>query len=91
LLTPFAAALIFGDMVVAILKVNGSKGLWNQQGGFEYELVLCGLLLVVGIIGPGFYSLDRHLPFTLPRPWTFVAALLATLVVVGIAIVPTLA
>jgi putative oxidoreductase len=91
LLTPLAAAVLIGDMLVAILKVHAPKGLWSQQGGFEYNLVLITLLLAIGLIGPGLPSLDRHLPFTIPRPHTFIAALLLTLVGVGISVLPTLA
>jgi putative oxidoreductase len=79
LLTPIGAALIIGDMLVAIVKVHAPKGLWSQQGGFEYNLVLIAILLVIGLAGPGLYSLDRRLPFALPRPWTFAFALVITI------------
>jgi putative oxidoreductase len=85
LLTPFAAAFLIGDMLVATLKIHASKGLWAQNGGFEYNLVLMVLLLVVGFVGAGMYSLDRKLPFTMPRPHTFIAALVITAIVVGAA------
>jgi putative oxidoreductase len=85
LLTPLAAAVIIGDMLVAIIKVHAGKGLWSQNGGFEYNLVLIALLLLVGFVGPGLYSLDRRLPFALPRPHTFIAALVVTALVVGLA------
>ena len=83
LLTPFVAATLIGDMLVATFEVHASKGLWAQQGGFEYNLALMAVLLAVGMIGPGLYSLDRRLPLTLPRPATFGAALLAALAVAG--------
>ncbi len=86
LLTPLAAAFLIGDMSVAILKVHATKGLWNQNGGFEYNLVLIALLFVVGLVGPGLYSFDRRLPFTFPRPHTFVAALVVTAIVVAVAL-----
>jgi putative oxidoreductase len=84
LLTPLAAAFLIGDMVVAILKVHAGRGLWSQNGGFEYNLVLIALLVVVGLIGPGMYSLDRRLPFALPRPHTFIVGLVVTAIVVGV-------
>jgi putative oxidoreductase len=86
LLTPFAAAVLIGDMLVAILKVHAGRGLWSQNGGFEYNLVLIVLLLVVGIVGPGMYSLDRRLPFVMRRPHTFLAALALSVVVVAVAL-----
>ena len=58
-------------MLVAILKVHASKGLWSQNGGFEYNLVLIAVMVVFGLIGAGRYSLDRHLPLALPRPHRF--------------------
>jgi putative oxidoreductase len=81
-LTPIAAALLIGDMAVAIVKVAGGRGFWSQNGGFEYNLVLIVLSLAIGLMGPGVYSLDRRLPWALPRPWIFIAAL----VVVGIGV-----
>jgi putative oxidoreductase len=84
-LTPLVAAFLIGDMLVATLKIHASKGLWAQNGGFEYNLVLMVLLLVVGFVGAGMYSVDRKLPFTLPRPHTFIAALVITALVVGAA------
>ena len=91
LLTPLASALLIGDMLVAILKVHAPKGLWSQQGGYEYNLVLIALLVAIGLMGPGLYSLDRRLPFTLSRPLSFVVLLVATLIGVGFAVVPTMA
>ena len=87
LLTPFASAILVGDMLVAIADVHASKGLWSQNGGFEYNLVLIALLVSVGIVGPGLYSLDRRLP-ALPRPYVFIGAVLVTLFVISLAIVP---
>ena len=87
LLTPLVTAVLIGDMLVAIFEVHASKGLWSQNGGFEYNLVLIATLVCVGLIGSGIYSLDRRLP-ALPRPHTFFAALIVTLIVVGVAVVP---
>jgi putative oxidoreductase len=79
LFTAVAAAMIVGDMVVATWKVHLAKGLWSQQGGFEYNLVLIAILVAIGLMGPGIYSLDRRLPFALPRPATFIAALVVSI------------
>ena len=86
LLTPLAAAVLIGDMLVAILKVHASKGLWSQFGGFEYNLVLIVLFLAIGLMGPGLFSVDGRLPFALARPQVFLAALAATLGVVWYAL-----
>src|SRR2546425_7213871 len=39
LLTPLAAAAIIGAMLVAIVRVHWSKGMWNTNGGMEFPLV----------------------------------------------------
>ena len=78
LLVPVAAAALVGDMVVAILRVHAPKAFWSQFGGWEYNLVLIALLVALGVVGAGRYALDRYLPLALPRPWTFMAALVVT-------------
>ena len=82
LLTPLAAAAIVGDMLVATLKVHAAKGLWSQDGGFEYNLILIVLLVGIGLMGAGRYSLDQKLGISLPRPHAFVAALVGALAIV---------
>lgn len=87
LLTPVAAAALVGDMLVAIAKVHWPKGLWSQTGGFEYNLVLVVLLVVLGVVGPGVYALDRRLSFPVPGPLIFAAVLVATLLAISVALV----
>lgn len=52
------AVLLILPMIVAIAKVHADKGLWNLNGGFEYNLVMLGSLLGVALAGAGAYSLD---------------------------------
>jgi putative oxidoreductase len=85
LLTPLAAAAIVGDMLVATLKVHAAKGLWSQDGGFEYNLILIVMLVGIGLMGAGRYSLDQILGVSLPRPLTFVAAMAVALAIVAFA------
>ena len=61
LVTPLAATVLIGTMLVAIFKVHWSNGLWNTKRGFEFPLVLAVVAFVVGLTGPGFYSLDYAL------------------------------
>jgi putative oxidoreductase len=64
-LTRFSAASLIVIMIGAIAMVHGKNGLLMQNGGFEYNLALIGLLLPIFICGSGRYSLGRYLP--LPR------------------------
>ncbi|GHO49353.1 DoxX family protein [Ktedonospora formicarum] len=66
LLTPLGAAAIFASMLMAVIKMHWKAGLWSQNGGYEYPLVLAIVALAVGLIGPGSYSIDALLGFTLP-------------------------
>jgi putative oxidoreductase len=81
-LTPLAAAGIIGAMSVAILKVHRPKGFWNHDGGLEYPLILAVLAFVIGLVGPGRYSLDRAFGVRLPEPLTYIVALSLTALVV---------
>src|SRR5437899_11377679 len=47
LLTPLAAALVIGVMVVAIATVHISKGVWNTDGGFELNLVYIAIVFAL--------------------------------------------
>ncbi len=82
LLTPLAVVGLLGSMIVAIVKVHWAKGVWNTNGGFEFPLAVATVAFVVGMTGPGFYSLDRVLGLRLPEPATYVAALVVMLIVI---------
>ena len=84
LLTPLAATVLIGTMLVAILKVHWPNGFWNTNFGFEFPLTLAVVAFVVGLIGPGVYALDFVLGLALPEPLTYLAALVIMLVVVVI-------
>jgi len=59
--TPVAAALIVGQLFVAITKAHWAKGLWSQVGGYEFPLLLTIVAVAVGLGGPGRYSVDAVL------------------------------
>jgi putative oxidoreductase len=82
LLTPLAATALIGSMLVVIFRVSWPKGMWNTNGGIEWPLVLATVAFVIGLTGPGAYSLDQALRLTLPEPLTYVVVLIAMLVVV---------
>jgi len=85
LFTPLAALALVSVMATAVITVHWAKGLWNTKGGFEYNLVLGTVATAIGLFGPAAYSVDAHLGWALPRPWTFVIGLLPAAVAVLIA------
>ncbi|MFD3533774.1 DoxX family membrane protein [Streptomyces sp. NPDC058664] len=78
LLTPLAATGTVGVMTVA-LTVKRHNGLWVQNDGYEYPLVLIGTAAALAATGPGAWSLDAALGLT-PYPlWWAALALVAGL------------
>lgn len=61
LLTPLAAIMIAGTMVMAIAKVHAQNGLWSTSNGYEYNLTLIAVAIGIALIGPGKYALDVFL------------------------------
>jgi putative oxidoreductase len=61
LLTPLAAIMIAGAMVIAIVKVHGSNGIWATSNGYEYHLTLIAVVIGLALIGPGQYAIDAFL------------------------------
>lgn len=60
-LTPLAALLIIGTMIVAIVKVHGHNGYWVTQNGTEYNVMLIVVALGVALVGAGSFSMDALL------------------------------
>ncbi|WP_417563793.1 DoxX family protein [Microbacterium sp.] len=58
--TPLATAIVVGSMSVAI-AFNLPHGLWAHLGGYEVALVYALLGVVIGIAGPGDWSVDAAL------------------------------
>ncbi len=61
LATPAGAAALSGTMITAIRKVHAPKGVWVTDGGYEYNLVLLGIVFALSDTGPGRLSLDAAL------------------------------
>ncbi len=83
LLTPFAAALIISTMFVAIVHVHFQKGFLSTKGGWEYNLSLTALALVLVLQGAGVLSVDKLLGIAMPLNlfpfWTLVVLVLVAL------------
>jgi putative oxidoreductase len=88
LFTPVIAAVFVGVMIIAVVKVHLPKGLWNTNGGYEYNLVLIAASVVLGLVGPGALALDAFVPSPLPQDPLFIVSLIATLIgtAIGLAI-----
>ena len=65
LLSRFSAFWLAAEMIGAIATVHGKNGFFlGHKMGFEYNISLIGLLLVVLIIGPGRFSFARLVPIS---------------------------
>ncbi|MET9435720.1 DoxX family protein [Streptomyces sp. NPDC006551] len=74
-LTPLAATGAIGVMTVA-LTVKWHNGLWVQNDGYEYPLVLIVAATALAATGPGAWSLDAVLGLW-PSPLWWTALVLA--------------
>ena len=59
--TPLAASSLIGTMFTAIRKVHQPNGVWNSQGGWEYNAVLIAAAAALVDAGPGSPSVDAAL------------------------------
>jgi putative oxidoreductase len=61
LLMPVGAALVIAVMVAAVVTVHLPKGIWNHNGGYEYNAVMVAVAFALAGVGPGQWSLDNAL------------------------------
>ncbi|MFF8727022.1 DoxX family protein [Streptomyces sp. NPDC015171] len=74
LLTPLAAMAAMGVMTVAG-TVKWHHGLWVQNDGYEYPLVLVVVSASLALTGPGRWSVDHALGIAPWPVWVAVAAI----------------
>jgi putative oxidoreductase len=84
LLSPFGSVGVGAAMLMAIVSVHWGKGFFGQGGGVEIPLLYLVPAAVLGITGPGSYSLDSLFGITLPEPVTGIVV--AAVAVAGVAI-----
>jgi putative oxidoreductase len=65
LLTPFGSLAVVAVMTAAVIAVHGPKGVWVTDGGFEYNLVLAAAAFALACLGPGSWSADSVLGFSM--------------------------
>lgn len=75
-LTPLAAAAVMGVMINAAVAQHADMGLWVQDGGFEYPLVVAVVAIALAATGPGALSLDGVLGWQLSGVTPAVGAVL---------------
>jgi len=56
--TPVASAALTATMITAINRVHLKNGPWASNGGYEYNLILIAVALLLAEDGPGSLSLD---------------------------------
>jgi putative oxidoreductase len=63
LLTPIAAAGVVGTMLVALITNHLTNGffIFRPGEGWEYVATLTLIAIVVGALGPGYWSVDGHI------------------------------
>ena len=79
-LMPLAAAATIAVMVVAVFTVHISKGFFNQNGGYEYNLVLSIAALTFALTGPGSLSLEGFVHYSFSGTLWGIAAFLVGVV-----------
>jgi putative oxidoreductase len=83
LLSPLGSVGAGAAMLMAIVSVHWGRGFFGP-GGFEMALLYLVPAAVLGITGPGSYSLDSLFGIALPEPVTGLVA--AGLAVAGVAV-----
>ena len=83
-LTQIGAATLITIMTVAVLTNKLSRGFWNKNHGYEYNLSLIGGVAAVGVLGPGPVSFDATVGLPLANAELFFAALVIFLAVAGL-------
>ncbi|HET9847450.1 MAG TPA: DoxX family protein [Candidatus Dormibacteraeota bacterium] len=73
-LSPLGSLGIAGSMLVAMVTVHWSKGIWNSKGGIEFPLTNMVAALALALTGPGVYSLDHLFGISLPTWFGWLAA-----------------
>lgn len=85
-LTPLVAAGVIGVMINAIVTVHWSRGVWAQNGGLEYPLVLALVAAGTAWHGPGRLSVDNIYGFGRPGAGWGLAAIVVGVVTAALAL-----
>ena len=79
--TPLAAAAVAAVMLAAIAVVHWQKGFLDTGGGYEFPLVLAVAAIAMAFSGPGRWSIDHAVDWTLSgEKWGIVAIVIAVII-----------
>jgi putative oxidoreductase len=84
LFEPLGQIAVVAVLAVAIAVVHAPRGLWNQDGGYEFPLMLGTVAVATGLAPVG-ATLDVALGIALPG-WLVVIAVITAVVCVGLAL-----
>ena len=79
LLTPLAASVLVGVMIVAIVSVHWANGFFLMKSGYEYAFVLGAAAAGLAFTGPGALSADEALGLSWPTAAPVAALVLGVL------------
>jgi putative oxidoreductase len=80
LLVPVAAVLIASTYLVASRTAHAGKGPWNQNGGWEFVLVLSTVAVGLAFNGAGKWSLDHAIGWDISGFWWGIGAAVVALI-----------
>jgi putative oxidoreductase len=80
LLSPIGSLGIIAAMLTAIIKFHWRAGFWDANHGFEFPLLNLAAALALALTGPGLFSLDAALGFSLPEPVSLIVGLVLVLI-----------
>jgi putative oxidoreductase len=84
LLTPLGAIAVLVMMAGAVVAVHGRNGLWNTNGGAEFNIVLGAVALALTLTGPGRWSVD-HLAGLDLAGWAWALAAVVVALIAAVA------
>jgi putative oxidoreductase len=86
---PIGSIVTTSSMKMAMFKAHSGKPIWNTAGGAELPMVNIAVGTALMMTGPGRFSLDRLFGIKIPRWFTLLVTLGATVtIVVGLLMEP---
>lgn len=87
IVTPFAAAALIVNLLMAVTLVHWENGFFNSRGGYEFPLTLAVAALVIGLAGPGAYAFGPQELAGLDPTTIFVGTLLLGILLLAVGLI----